>query len=322
MPTYIAKALVRFNIEAINRAVHSPSKYIPLRYKLPTGESQATHLDTSPKISEQRKKWIQAAVGVILFYARAVDPTMIMAVNKLASRQATPTEDVEAEAKHLLHYAATYLVAITTFRASDMILRISSDASYNSEAIARSRAGGYHDLINLSDDPYLEPLNGSITCISSLINCIVASAAEAEYAALFINAQMGTVIRMTLEDLGKPQGPTPIYTDNQCAQGIATDTITLQKSKSMDMRFHWVRDRVRQNQFTVHWKPGKSIIADYFTKIHPPVHHRLMRPLFVSSPKAATAPSKGVLMQALHAMTLKVSKYGRTASAHMAVIVN
>ena len=165
---------------------------------------------------------------------------MLTSVNKIASKQATPTELVEQDAQHLLRYAATYPIAITVFHASDMKLRIISDASYNSEAIARSRAGGYHDLIKISDDPYLEPVNGAILCVSSLINCIVASAAEAEYAALFMNAQLGAILKLTLEDLGCPQGVTPIYTDNKCAEGIANDTITLQKSKAMDMRFHWV----------------------------------------------------------------------------------
>jgi len=320
MPTYIAKAMVRFNINAMTKAVHSPSKYIPMRYHNSSTKPQVTQIDSSNPINVERQKWIQAAVGVILFYARAVDPTMLMAVNKLASRQANPTEEVEDEAKHLLQYAATHPIAITTFRATDMKYRITSDASYNSEAIARSRSGGYHDLVNNVDDPYLEPINGAITCISSLINCIVASVAEAEYASMFINAQVGAIIRMTLEDLGKPQGPTPIYTDNQCAQGIASDTLTLQKSKSMDMRFHWVRDRVRQNQFIVHWKEGKSNIADYFTKFHPPAHHRMTRPYLVSSPKAEV-PSKGVLMKALHTLTGKICRYGRAASAHMAVIV-
>ena len=89
----------------------------------------------------------------------------------------------------------------------------------------------------------------------------------------------------------------------------------------MDMRFHWVRDRVRQNQFIVHWKEGKSNVADYFTKIHPPAHHRMMRPYLVSSPKAEV-PSKGVLMKALQTLTGKICRYGRAASAHMTVIVS
>ena len=45
----------------------------------------------------------------------------------------------------------------------------------------------------------------------------------------------------------------------------------------MDMRFYWVRDRVKQGQFIVYWKKGSENDADYFTKHHPPAHHRLKR---------------------------------------------
>jgi len=248
MPEYIAKAMIRFDLDHIQRAVHSPMKYTRIKY---SSAPQLTVEDTSGEISPERKKWIEQVVGVILYYSRMVDPTMLTSVNKIASRQAKPTNEVEEDAIRLLQYAATYPIAVTVFRASDMQLRIVSDASYNSESNARSRAGGYHDLVKNSADPYLEAPNGAILCVSSLISCVVASAAEAEYAALFMNAQHGAILRTTLEDMDCKQQVTPIYTDNKCAEGIANESITLQKSKSMDMRFHWVRDRVRQQQFQV-----------------------------------------------------------------------
>jgi hypothetical protein len=40
------------------------------------------------------------------------------------------------------------------------------------------------------------------------------------------------------------------------------------------MRFYWVRDRVRQGQFLVHWKPGLKNLADYYTKHFSPKHHQ------------------------------------------------
>jgi len=119
---------------------------------------------------------------------------------------------------------------------------------------------------------------------------------------LFMNAQLGAILKLTLEDLGWPQGITPIYTDNRCAEGIANDTLKLQKSKAMDMRFHWVRDRVRQGQFQVIWRKGSENLADYFTKNHPPSHYRMMRPVLVRTPtKEEMNYSKGVLMAAFHA---------------------
>ena len=40
------------------------------------------------------------------------------------------------------------------------------------------------------------------------------------------------------------------------------------------MRFYWMKDRVRQKDFLVYWKPGIQNMGDYFTKHHPPHHHK------------------------------------------------
>ena len=77
--------------------------------------------------------------------------------------------------------------------------------------------------------------------------------------------------------MGHPQPPTPIQADNACAVGIANDTVKQKRSKAIDMRFYWVRDRVRQNQFIIYWQKGSDNVADYFTKHHSPSHHRRMR---------------------------------------------
>jgi hypothetical protein len=55
----------------------------------------------------------------------------------------------------------------------------------------------------------------------------------------------------------------------------------------MDMRFYWVRGRVRQNHFLVYWKPGRENLGDYFTKHHPPAHHQTMRSTYLQVAQAA-----------------------------------
>jgi hypothetical protein len=114
-----------------------------------------------------------------------------------------------------------------------------------------------------------------------------ASAGESEYGALFINGQVAEGIRNNAADLGHPQPPTTMVTDSQCAHGIANDTVKQKRSKAIDMRYHWVRDRVRQKHFRVLWKPGKLNRADFFTKNHPVHHHRSERRHYVSDGPAA-----------------------------------
>ena len=111
----------------------------------------------------------------------------------------------------------------------------------------------------------------------------MASAAEAEVAALFNNAQEAVAIRTTLGEMGHPQPATPIKTDNSAATGIANGTIKQRRSKAIDMRFCWLKDRVEQDQFKVCWDAGSNNIADYPTEHHSGKHHKQWRPAMLNA---------------------------------------
>jgi hypothetical protein len=281
MPNYVPQALKRFGITRATYATDSPMIYEAPKYG--SSAPQIAPEDTSPILSADGLKRIQQIVGVFLYYARAVDPTMLTAITRLGSIQAHATQDVNAAAERFLQYAATWPQASIIYRASDMILTVHSDASYLCESKARSRAGGLHFLSTRGADPTID-INGAIECTSCIIPAVVSSAFEAEYAALFINGQTAEGIRNTLTDLGYPQQATPILSDNACAVGVATRHIKQRKSKAIDMRFHWIRDRVDQGRFAITWRAGNTNLADYFTKAHPAKHCRAMRNIFVHTP--------------------------------------
>jgi hypothetical protein len=44
----------------------------------------------------------------------------------------------------------------------------------------------------------------------------------------------------------------------------------------MDMRYHWLTDRVRQKQFDVYLRPRCEHLGDYHTKHHSAQHHKDM----------------------------------------------
>jgi hypothetical protein len=56
--------------------------------------------------------------------------------------------------------------------------------------------------------------NGAILIISTVLKHVMPSAAEAEIGAVLLNAKEGTMLRTMLEELGHPQPPTPLQTDN------------------------------------------------------------------------------------------------------------
>ena len=112
---------------------------------------------------------------------------------------------------------------------------------------------------------------------------IVASAAEAAFGTIFLNSQEATPICTTLEKMNWPQPFTPIQVDNATAVGLANQNVKQKMSKAMNMRYFWICDRIKQNQFKVYWQPGKTNLADSPSKHYPPAHHIKVQPKYVSS---------------------------------------
>ncbi len=100
--------------------------------------------------------------------------------------------------------------------------------------------------------------NGAVLDIAQLIKAVMSLAAEAERGALYIKACEAVPQRQLLEEMGHPQPPTPMQTDNSTALGVVTNNIQPRQTKAMDMRFHWLRCREAQNQFRFSGAPAKQ----------------------------------------------------------------
>ena len=141
----------------------------------------------------------------------------------IATQQAHPTETTKQKVKQLLDYCATNAQAAVKFAASDMVLKVHSDAGYANESAARSRSGGFFYLGNQPGKPEIN--NGALLMPTQIIKHVVSSAAEAEIGAAFINCREAIPVIVTLEELGYPQHETPVYMDNTTAVGFVNDTI-------------------------------------------------------------------------------------------------
>ena len=177
-----------------------------------------------------------------------------------------------------MDYAASNSNATIIYRASEMILCADSDAAYLVAKNTRSRAGGYHYLGSKNKKRF----NGAIYVLARVIKNVMTSAMEAEIAALFLNAKLILEYRWTLEEMGHPQPPSVIRTDNKTAHGIITGTMQQKRSKSIDMKFHWLKDQAtNHNKIAIEWSPGLTNLADYFTKHHTAKHHKHVRPIYL-----------------------------------------
>ena len=144
MPGYIKAMLHKFQHPAPARPEHAPHTWNPPVYGAKTQYIEPQ--EERPVLSPQKITRIQQFSVTLLYYARSVDPTLVMPVNVLSSEHTTATETTADKVVKLLNYCDTNPEAELRYHASDMIINIHSDASYLSERKAKSRAGGSFTL--------------------------------------------------------------------------------------------------------------------------------------------------------------------------------
>jgi hypothetical protein len=155
MPGYVSKVLRKFQHDAPKHPQLTPSRYVTPVYG--AKNQYATKYETPP-LTAQQCLTIQKVTDSVLYYARAVDPTVLMPLNDIATEQTKATERTQAATNQLLDYLDTHPDATIRYHASDMILHIHSDASYLSVSNARSRLGGLFFFGTKS--PEQDTLNG------------------------------------------------------------------------------------------------------------------------------------------------------------------
>ena len=101
MPGYVARVLERFHEWAGTRTASTPAVYHAPQYG---AKVQIPFTDDSSPLSATDTTTLQAITGSLLYYARAVDPTMLPAVKAIAFSQARQTTMVRDAAIRLLQY--------------------------------------------------------------------------------------------------------------------------------------------------------------------------------------------------------------------------
>ena len=277
MPNYIAQLLKKLNYDP-KLPQYSPFPTASFTITRKGQRQYAQQPDHAPLLSIQDTTKVQSIVGSLLYYARAIDCTLLTALNTIAANQSAPTETTLKQCYRLLDYAATYPASKIRFYASPMILNIDSNAAYLVSPKARSRIAGYFTFQPHRDTPIP---HGPLLVECKTLRHVVASSAEAEIAGVFHNAQIAIPIRYMLLKLDHPQPATPIKTDKTTVNSFVKDNVTQKRSKSWDMRYYWLREKQSKQQFSITWDRATTNLADYFTKHFSGKYHRKIRSKYI-----------------------------------------
>jgi Reverse transcriptase (RNA-dependent DNA polymerase) len=175
MPGYVTSELAEFNFTPA-KPEHQPHQHQPLQYSIKT--QLTVPINNSALLDKEGNLRLQQITGKFQYYSRAVDPTMNVALSTLASQQTCRTKLTEHNSNKFLNYCATHSDASIRYRASDMTLKVHSDASHNSKPKACSRVGGHFYMGNR--DSTSEDKQGTVLASTAIMNAVLESASKAE----------------------------------------------------------------------------------------------------------------------------------------------
>ena len=266
MPGYVEKMLRMYHRTDI-KGKYTPAKCTSIKFG---AKAQMMEADTEDEpLTAAELKFYQGIVGSSMWYTRAVDYTGYLATTLAGGAGNGQLKKQRCE--RLLQYFKQFPNATVRFHRSDMILRAETDASYNSEPGARSRIASFFYFGNREEVEGQR--NGAVQVNVKVETTVCNSAMEIEYVGCYATARSGIALRQMSDAMGYPQAATRISTDNACAAGVANKTMKIKRSRTINMNFHWIRDRVAQGEYTVVWFEGRKNLADFFTKPLPREAH-------------------------------------------------
>ena len=202
------------------------------------------------------------AVGCLIYAMICTRPDICWIITKLSQYLSKPSKSQWVAVKHVMRYLkCTIDFGLCYSKCVDGLTLLGySDADWASSTDDRRSITGYcFSLTNAG------PL---ISWKSRKQRTVALSSCEAEYMALSATIQEVLYLIQLLRDIdcGHQFGTPMIYGDNQGAIALAKNPVYRQRSKHIDVKYHFIRNEVNAGTITIQYCPSAEMIADIMTK--------------------------------------------------------
>lgn len=221
-----------------------------------TPMGSTTVLDPVEEGEAVDQKEYRSMIGSLL-YLTASRPDIHFAVCLCARFQASPRASHRQAVKRILMYLQSTLEFGLFYASSSCLtLRAYSDSDFARCRIDRKSTSGTCHFLGIS----------LVSWSSRKQSSVAQSTAEAEYVAAATSCSQVLWISSTLRDFGLELGTVPLYYDNTSAIHIAKNPVQHSRTKHIDIRFHFLRDRVEKGDIVLYFVETDFQFADIFTK--------------------------------------------------------
>ena len=205
----------------------------------------------------------RSLVGSLLYLAKQTRPDIMWITNVLSRFMNDPTVEHFNAGKRVLRYLQhTKSLRLFFPSTSNSTLVGETDADWSGDVNDRRSTTGYY--FKLGDS------GGSVSWQVKKQPTVSLSSCEAEYKGLAAAVQEAIFLRGLLRELRYEQfEPTTIGEDNQSCIKLATNPVLHKRSKHIDTKYHFIRERVDDNSIKLIYTPTDEMAADLLTKALP-----------------------------------------------------
>lgn len=189
------------------------------------------------------------AVGSLMFLAMISRPDIAFAVNALSRYLNKYNQYHWNAAKRVFRYLKETAELGIMYKSgrNDFILEGYSDADFAGDIETRRSTTGYVFML----------ANGPVTWTSQRQQSVTLSTTEAEYVAAAAAAKETMWLRKLMNDIGcRCKEATIIYIDNQSAIQLVKNPVYHKRTKHIDIRYHFLREKVEENELKVSYIPS------------------------------------------------------------------
>ena len=226
----------------------------PSSYPIDPGYFKIKDNDVLPNNEQYRK-----IIGALLYYSINSRPDISAAVAILSRKVESPTKTDLNEVKRVLRYLKATKEKRLRLSNADKYGTIETfcDADWASDVIDRKSMSGVIIFFN----------GGPVHWFSRKQSLVTLSSTEAEYISLSEAGKEIKWFKMLLEDFNCQQTePIIVNEDNQSCIRLASDEKSVNRSKHIDIKFHYIRDMVANNEIKLVYCPTEDMVADVLTK--------------------------------------------------------
>ena len=195
----------------------------------------------------------QSLVGALLYCSGNTRPDIALAVGQLCRAMAYPTPELLDAAMRVLYYLGRHRSIGLTYTPDEANLSGFSDSDW---ATRHSTSGAVFMYSH-----------AAVSWASKKQPCVALSSCEAEIIAASEAAKEATYLRAFLAELGMgSETPTPLNMDSQSGRDLAYNPEHQPRTKHIDRRHFYVREKVEDLTITVPFVRSVDNLADFFTK--------------------------------------------------------